>query len=168
MRLRAPKSRVFGFWLMAFLAGAVASTARAGEAFLPPVLELMHVDIRKANPLKQDFVLHFRISNPNESSLPVRNLAYRVYLGDIEVVDDGESRQSLTVPAHSYRDIKVTTRTNLWRYMKPLVKLLKKSKEPVPYRLSGEVRTGRFLFGQTLPFFHSGELANREMLAGNP
>src|SRR5687767_7826845 len=86
MRSRAPTSRIFGFWLMSFLAGTAVSTSWAGEGFQPPVLELTQVDISKANLLEQDFILHFRISNPNESKLPVRGLAYKVQLDDIELV----------------------------------------------------------------------------------
>ena len=167
MRLRALTSRIFGLWLMTFLASTAASSGWASEAFLPPVLELTHVDISKADLLKQDFVLHFRISNPNESSLSVSSLAYQVHLDNIELVGDGESRQSFTVPARGHQEFKVKARTNLWRHMKPLVKLLKKSEDPIPYQVSGEVRTGR-LFGRKLPFFHIGELSNGDMLASNP
>ncbi|WP_349569772.1 LEA type 2 family protein [Azotobacter salinestris] len=167
MHLRAPTAKFFGFWLMALLAGTTASTSWADEAFQSPVLELTQVNISKAGLLEQDFVLHFRISNPNESKLSVRGLAYKVHLDDIELVSDGESRQSFTVPARSYQEFEVPVTTNLWRRMKPLVKLLKKAEDPIPYRVSGEVKTGR-LFGRRVAFFNSGELTKGEMLAGNP
>ncbi|SEJ67523.1 LEA14-like dessication related protein [Azotobacter beijerinckii] len=167
MYLRAPTSRTFGLWLMAFLAGTAASTSWADEVFQPPVVELTQVDLSKADLLKQDLVLHFRISNPNESKLSVYGLAYKVRLGDIELVSDGESRQSFTVSARSHQEFEVPVTTNLWRRLKPLVKLLKKAEDSIPYRVSGEIKTGR-LFGRKVPFFHSGELTNGEMLASNP
>ncbi|ACO78716.1 hypothetical protein AvCA_25340 [Azotobacter vinelandii CA] len=163
---RVSKPRIFGLWLMTFLASTAASTSWADEAFQPPVLELTQVEISKAGLLEQDFVLHFRISNPNESKLPVRGLAYKVHLEDIELVNDGESRQSFTVPAHGHQEFEVPVTTNLWRRMKPLVKLLKKAEEPISYQVSGEVKTGR-LFGRKVPFFHNGELARGEMVASN-
>ncbi|TKD39196.1 LEA type 2 family protein [Azotobacter chroococcum] len=167
MYLRASKARVFSLWLMTFLASTAASTSWADEAFLPPVMELTQVEISKAGLLEQDFVLHFRISNPNESKLPVRGLAYKVRLEDLELVSDGESRQSFTVPAYGHQEFEVPVTTNLWRRMKPLVKLLKKAETPIAYQVSGEVKTGR-LFGRKVPFSHNGELTHGEMLASNP
>ena len=40
---------------------------------------------------------------------------------------------------------KVPVRTNLWPKVRDLVKMLKKSDQPIPYRLEGEMETGLFI-----------------------
>lgn len=166
MDSRASALRIFCFWLTTLLAGTAAAPGWADEAFKPPVIELVRMNVVKARLHEQDFVLHLRITNPNASKLQVRGLDYSVHLNDIELVADGQTRQSFTVPAHGLQDFQIPITTNLWGRAKPIVKLLKK-KAPIPYRLSGEIKTGR-LFGHTVPFSHSGEMKNGEMFARTP
>jgi LEA14-like dessication related protein len=109
--------------------------------FEDPRVELAKVEIIKARLLEQQFLLRFRVDNPNEQSLPVRGLVYTVHLNDVELAS-GESSGWLTVPAHSHEYYEVPVQTNLWRHMKYIVRLLEKPDRPIAYRLNGQLKTG--------------------------
>ena len=72
------------------------------------------------------------------------------------------SQSSETVSAlaafigHARRTFKITARTNLWRQLKPLAKLLR-SEQPLHYRLQGELNTG-LLIRRDLHLSRSGEI----------
>jgi LEA14-like dessication related protein len=109
-----------------------------------PEVHLVRVEVVRAKLLEQRFVLHFRIDNPNDSDLTVRGLEYRIHLGDI-LLAEGEHEHWITVGPKRSGFYKVPIRTNLWPKVKDLVKQLKSPKQPVPYRLEGEMETGLFI-----------------------
>lgn len=124
--------------LMSALAGC--STWFSSD-FEDPRVQLAKVEIIKARLLEQQFLLRFRVDNPNEQSLPVRGLVYTVHLNDVELAS-GESSGWLTVPGHSHEYYEVPVQTNLWRHMKYIVRLLEKPDRPIAYRLNGQLKTG--------------------------
>ena len=125
-------------------------------SFEDPDVKLLKVEVVKARLLEQEFVMRFRIDNPNDFSLPVRGLQYAVQLNDIQLAE-GESGQWFTVPAHGHEVFDVPVRTNLWRHMKYIVKLLERPEEPIRYRLQGEVKTG-LMFGRSVHLRRNGEI----------
>jgi len=127
-----------------------------GGGFEEPDVELEHVELIRARLLEQEFRLHCRIDNPNDFSLPVRGLAYKVHLNDIRLAH-GESSVWFTVPAHGQERFSVPVHSNLWRHMKYIVRLLEKPDRPIRYRLEGEVKTG-LLFGRSVAIERSGEV----------
>lgn len=141
------------FSLFAGLSGC--STWMSG-GFKDPDVRLIKVDVIRAKLLEQHFVLRFRIDNPNSVSLPVRGLDYSVYLNEVKLAE-GESSTWFTVPAHGHHEFDVPVRTNLWRHLRRIVKLLEKPEEPISYRLTGEVKTG-FLFGRNVQVARNGEI----------
>lgn len=127
-----------------------------GGGFKDPDVQLVQVELIRARLLEQEFKLHFRIDNPNNFSLPVRGLTYKVHLNDIQLAH-GESPMWFTVPAHGHESFAVSAHSNLWRHMKYIVKLLEKPEQPIRYRLDGEVKTG-LLFGRSIDLQRSGEV----------
>ncbi|ANI13784.1 LEA14-like dessication related protein [Pseudomonas citronellolis] len=125
-------------------------------SFESPDVKLMKVDVVKARLLEQQFTLHFRIDNPNDFSLPVRGLAYKVKLNDVDLAE-GESSVWFTVPANGRQFFEVPVQTNLWRHMKYIVKLLEDPDKPIRYSLEGDVKTG-LLFGRTVHIARNGEI----------
>lgn len=109
-----------------------------------PEVHLVRVEVVRAKLLEQRFVLHFRIDNPNDSDLTVRGLEYHIHLGDI-LLAEGEHEHWITVGPKSSGFYNVPIRTNLWSKVRDLVKQLKSPREPVPYRLEGEMETGLFI-----------------------
>ena len=127
-----------------------------------PAVHLVKVEVVRAKLLEQKFILHFRIDNPNDSTLQVRNLHYAVYLADLLLVE-GDHGQWFRVDAHSRRTIQVPVRTNLWRQLKPIAKLLKRPDQAIPYRLEGELSSGLF-FARDLHLLRKGEIIPADLI----
>ncbi|MCY1345999.1 Late embryogenesis abundant protein [compost metagenome] len=147
--------RIISLLLFLALAGGLTGCSTF-FGFQDPDVRLIKVDVIKAKLLEQRFVLRFRIDNPNDASLSIRGLSYNVYLNEMKLAD-GESNKSFTVPANGHHIFEVPVRTNLWRHVKPIVKLLETPEVPIRYRLQGEVKTG-FLFGRSVHLSKNGEI----------
>lgn len=128
----------------------------SSNSYRDPVISLEQVEVEKANLWEQRLALTLLVENPNSVSLPISKLVYSIDLDGV-LLASGESNSSFTVPANGHRRITLPVRTNLWRHVKRIVKMLEKPDNPVPYRLRGEVKTG-MLFGQTLSVDRTGQL----------
>lgn len=138
--------------LLTFLAGCAGwSSADWRE----PQVHLVRVETVKARLLQQEFILHVRVENPNDSRLFIRNLAYSVRLNDLLLVRD-EASLWRSVGGHAQRTFKITARTNLWQQLKPLAKMLKR-KQPLQYNLQAELNTG-LIIHRDLHLSRSGEI----------
>jgi len=142
--------------LLSLLSGLAGCSTWFSSDFKDPRVQLKNVEIIKARLLEQQFMLRFRIDNPNERSLPVRGLVYTVHLNDIELAS-GESSGWATVPANGFEYYEVPIHTNLWRHMKYVVRLLEKPDRPIAYRLDGELKTGLML-GRRVHISTNGEI----------
>ncbi|WP_085675248.1 MULTISPECIES: LEA type 2 family protein [unclassified Pseudomonas] len=141
--------------LLSALLMLLAGCASWSEDWREPELHLDKVETVKARLLQQEFVLHLRVDNPNDSRLFIRNLSYSVWLNDLLLAQDDVSLWR-SVGGHARRTFKITARTNLWQHLKPLAKLLK-SGQPLQYRLQGELETG-LIIHQDLHLSRSGEI----------
>jgi len=142
--------------LLSLLVGLSGCSTWLGGDFKEPRVQLAKVDIVKARLLEQQFMLRFRIDNPNDHSLPVRGLVYTVHLNDIELAN-GESSGWLTVPANGFSYYEVPVYTNLWRHMKYIVRLLEKPDSPIAYRLDGDLKIG-LLMRRQVHISRNGEI----------
>ena len=159
MHARARTTQLIALFFLLSLGGC--STWLTGN-FQDPELHLVKVEIVKAKLMDQQFMLHFRIDNPNDSSLPIHGLQYTLYLNDI-LLADGESSDWFTVPANGHEYYQVPVRTNLWQHLKEIARLLKKTDQPIHYRLEGELATGLF-FGHDLHLARSGEIIPGDLI----
>ena len=130
------------------------ASAPSDTAFKSPDVQLVNVEAVRTHLLEQEFRLRFRIDNPDDVDLPVRNLNYTVFLEKVKLAS-GNYATWLTVPAHSYRELEVPVNTNLWRHLKDIVKLLKKPDNPIRYRLDGELTIG-LMFRHSVNVSRSG------------
>lgn len=142
--------------LLSLLTGLSGCSTWLGSDFENPQVQLAKVEIIKARLLEQQFMLRFRIDNPNDHSLPVRGLRYNVHLNDVQLAS-GESSGWLTVPANSFDYYEVPVYTNLWRHMKYIVRLLEKPDRPIAYRLDGELKIG-LVMGRKVHISANGEI----------
>ncbi len=124
--------------------------------FKDPQVRLVKVDVVKAKLLEQRFILRFRIDNPNDFSLPVRGLDYRVHLNEVQLAE-GQSDTWFSVPARGHHVFAIPVRTNLWRHVRQVVRLLEEPDAPIRYRLEGAVKTGLF-FGRSVTMARNGEI----------
>ncbi|QLF91984.1 LEA type 2 family protein [Pseudomonas sp. ABC1] len=157
MRCQARTSNLFRVLALLGLFGGLGGCSTwFSSAFEDPQVELTKVDVIKARLLEQEFLLRFRIDNPNDHSLPVRGLIYTVHLNDIELTS-GESSAWLTIPANGFEYYDVPVHTNLWRHMKYVVRLLEKPDRPIAYRLDGELKIG-LMSGRRVHISRRGEI----------
>ena len=77
-----------------------------------PDVHLEKVELVQAKLLEQRFRLHFRVDNPNDSTLTVRGLSYAVYLGTIKLTE-GENEHWFSVQPNSSAMYVIPVRTNL-------------------------------------------------------
>jgi len=141
--------------LLSALLALLGGCAIWGDDWQEPEVHLVQVETVKARLLEQEFVLHLRIDNPNDSRLFIRNVGYSIWLNDLLLVED-EASVWRSVGGHARRTFKITARTNLWKQLKPLAKLLK-SEQTLHYRLQGELATG-LLIHRDLHLSRSGEI----------
>lgn len=148
---------IFRTVLLLSLLGSLAGCSTwFSSNFIDPDVSLSKVEVVKARLLEQQFLLRFRIDNPNDHSLPVRGLRYNVHLNEVELAK-GESSGWLTVPANSFEYYEVTVHTNLWKHMKYIVRLLEKPDRPIRYSLDGQLKTGLML-GRPVQISTRGEI----------
>ncbi|MFJ3482046.1 LEA type 2 family protein [Pseudomonas sp. NPDC090202] len=147
--------------LFSMLAISGCSTWMTG-GYEEPDVKLLKVDVVKTKLLRQDFKLRFRVDNPNDSSLLVRGLRYKVMLNDM-LLSEGESSEWFIVKANSHRNFSVPIRTNLWEHLKDISKMLGKANQPVHYRLEGKLKTG-FLFGHSVRIGRNGEIIPGDLI----
>lgn len=132
------------------------------DDYRDPEVHLVKVEAVKIRLLEQEFVLHVRVDNPNDSRLFIRNLTYKVRLNDL-LLAEGEESLWRSVGGHARRTFKIPVRTNLWQQVKPLAKLLKNTDGPLRYRLDGELNSG-LIFTRDLHLSRSGEIIPGDLL----
>lgn len=144
--------------LLGLLSGCVSW---GGGEWRQPQVHLVKVKTVKASLHQQEFILRLRVDNPNDSRLFIRSIDYTVTLNDIPLVVDQASLWR-SVAGEDSRTFNITVRTNLWRHMKPLAKLIR-SKQPLAYRLKADLHTGLFWFTD-LHVSRSGEILHGDFL----
>lgn len=148
--------------LVLLLLGLTGCSIWGTTPYKEPDVHLLKVQVVKAKLVQQDFKLHFRIENPNDSRILVRGLRYKIMLNEVMLAEDKSSDWFL-VPAHSQRTFVVPVRTNLWKHLKYISKLLKKPDRTIHYRLEGKLKTG-LLFRDTVRIGRSGEITPGALL----
>ncbi|MEN0105436.1 MAG: LEA type 2 family protein [Pseudomonas sp.] len=156
MRQHATRSTYLGFCLLLGLFSGLGGCSWFAGDLQDPSVALQKVEVVKAKLTEQEFLLHLRLDNPNDSDMPIRGLTFSLYLNDIKLAD-GEADIWATVPANGHRTLKVPLRTNLWRNLKPIAKMLEKHDEPIRYRFYGVADTG-VLFGASVHLERNGEI----------
>ena len=150
-------TRTFLLTLMALIVTLSATGCASRSAALQsPEIQLVDAEVVRAKLLEQEFLLRFRIDNPNDSPLSLRQINYQLNLNDIPLATD-QRNINLNVPAHQYAYLELPVFTNLWRHLKTLISAIKQPTEPVQYLLQAEVSTGR-LFRQSFNVQRNGTL----------
>ena len=133
-----------GMMLAVLLAGLFSLNGCAvfNRSYTEPEVTLANVEMLKSNLWEQSFRLRLRVDNPNDRNLPIRGMHYRVYLNDMRLAT-GVTDRAFNVPAYGSEYFDVTVRSNIWRHLGDLVKLVE-HQQPVDYRIDGHISTGLF------------------------
>ncbi|MEJ6656518.1 MAG: LEA type 2 family protein [Pseudomonas sp.] len=134
-----------GLMLIILLAGLFGLNGCAvfDRSYTEPEVQLANVQMLKSNLWEQSFRLRLRVDNPNSRNLPIRGMHYQVYLNNMRLAT-GVTDKAFNVPAYGSEYFDVTVRSNIWRHLGDLVKLVE-HQQPVNYRIDGHIRTGLFL-----------------------
>jgi len=132
--------------LMLLLAGCAGLTGHLER----PTLSLMHLDLVHAQLIQQTFRARIAIHNPNNVSLPVRQVSLTLDC-DGERVGTGQSVQPFLVGASADSQFEVDLSTNLAPIVLKLMGRLKDGNLQTAYRMSGTVTTDLALL-RTIPF----------------
>ena len=114
-----------------------------GRSYEKPDISLANVEMLKANLWEQNFQLSLRVDNPNDRSLPIRGMHYEIFLNEARLAT-GVSDTHFTVPAYGSEYFELNVRSNLWRHVRDIVKMVEEQ-QPVSYRIEGHIRTGLFM-----------------------
>lgn len=123
----------------------------------PPQLDVVGVEIVKADLLQQQLRVRMHVHNPNDRALPVRGIEYTVQVAG-EDFAHGDSDRDFTVPALGEFEFDV----NVYANAAPLVLkyALGGRRDPLPYRIVGKVQLASGLI-RSVPFNQTGELKLR-------
>ncbi len=157
MSLQARTTRIFSVTACIFLLFLLGGCSTwVSSNYQDPDVELLNVEVVEAKLLEQQFRLNFRVTNPNDRSLPIRGIDYSLQLNDFKLADS-EYESFFVVPAYGSKTIKVPLHTNLWRHMRDLIKLLEKPDQPIRYQLQATIKTGLFQ-GRRVHLLRNGEI----------
>jgi LEA14-like dessication related protein len=160
MFFQAHITKTLGLALM--MLGLTGCSIWRFDSFQDPQVHLLKVQVVKARLTQQDFKLHFRIDNPNDSRLLVRGLQYKVMLNDV-MLAEGKASDWFFVAAHSQKNFVVPIQTNLWRHAKYIGRLLKRPDKAIHYQLEGKLKTG-IVFRHSVHIGRSGEVVPDELI----
>jgi LEA14-like dessication related protein len=122
-----------------FAAGWLSGCALFLPKFETPKLQIVDVQILKTDLWEQRLKVRMRVQNPNDRTLPVKGLSYRVEVDGQEFAT-GVSGASFVVPALGEAEFDMNVTANM---ASTLIKLLSRGSDglgqKVGYRLTGKI-----------------------------
>src|SRR5262249_25031809 len=120
-----------------------------------PKLEIVNVDILKTDLWEQRLKVRMRVQNPNDRTLPIEGLSYKVEVGGQEFAS-GVSGASFVVPALGEAEVDMSVTANIAR---TLINLLARGPDAlgqkVDYRLTGKISLSKGWL-RSIPFEERG------------
>lgn len=157
-RAARPWSLVWGTLIPLMLLSACASLTKPWQA---PEVALAGLRVKEVTLARQTLVLSLAVRNPNDRTLPIKGLTYRLKLEGNEVAQ-GASALDRQIPAFGEAQADVEVTGSLLGLIQQLPALALKDR-PLDWTLSG---TATILDGfLTLPYRYSGQLDPQELLA---
>lgn len=129
-----------------------------GQKFEAPELQVVGVELQRADLLSQQLRVRLRVINPNDRRLPVKGISYQVEVAG-EPFAQGESVAGFDVPALGSTEFDVGMTANTAGV---LLRLLGGNRlgDALDYRLSGRVQLASGLL-RSVPFDQKGQISLR-------
>lgn len=147
-------SRLRRFALAVLVVLPIAGCVSTQDA-LPPQVRLADISFQDASLFEQRLRIDLRLGNPNDITLPIDGLTFKLELNDV-VLSEGFSNESVDIPRLSEAKVPVTASTTLLDIVRQIL-ALRQQRNSVTYRISGLV----YLSGLTrrsVPYEKSGKL----------
>lgn len=145
--------RIFALVLALLLAACAPVISK------PPAVTLAGVDLESIGLFEQRYVLQLRVTNPNDSDIPVEGVSFDIELNGMHFAT-GVSNAAVTVPRLGEALLEVKATSNLASFMRQLRDQRKDGRDGLDYRIKGNLRVPGH---GALPFERKGELAFPEL-----
>ena len=136
-----------------------AALAACTPHFEKPDIEVVGIERQSVQLLEQHFLVHLRVTNPNDRSIPIEGVSYVVSIDGDEVAR-GDSTQAVTIPARGSAQVDLPLTTTLHTGVARILTLLSQGGESFDYRVVGTARTG-VVFFRNIPFDQRGTVRLR-------
>ncbi len=153
-----PLVRILVAMLVALLAAGCASLTKPWDA---PEVALVGLRAKELGLLRQVFVVTLRVKNPNDRTLPIKAMTYRLQLEGNEFAQ-GASQLERQIPPLGEALVDVDVAGNLLAIAQQLPALALKDR-PLDWTIAGTATIADGLL--TLPFTYSGQVDPKTLLA---
>jgi LEA14-like dessication related protein len=140
---------------------APTGCASLTEDWKAPQLALVSVRPKALALEQQSFLVRLRVENPNDRTLPLSAMTYRISVEGRELAH-GATELERTIPPFGEETVDVEVSSNLVALL-PQLSIFALSRDKLRWKLSGTVALASGLF--TLPFWYSGEIDPRAVIA---
>lgn len=149
-------------WILTLaLLPALAGCAAIPRDLKTPEVDFVRMRALETNLFEQRLEVRLRLTNPNGIELPVNGLDLDVELAD-EPFATGVSAREFVVPAGGEAEFDMIVTCNAVNALLKIASADRKSREAVPYRLSGKLSTRLGLL-RSIPFDETGTLPVGEL-----
>jgi LEA14-like dessication related protein len=145
---------------IALLAGCSTLTA----PWTAPEVVLLGAQPKLVGLDRQSFLVNLAVKNPNERTLPIKGLSYRILVEGQELAE-GASALARLIPAGATEQVDVEVGSNLLALMPTLPQLLL-TKDELGWTVSGIAYVEVAGVRLPLPYRHSGTIAPKALLSG--
>lgn len=143
---------------------ALSGCAGLGKPWTAPEVELLGVQPRAIAVDGQSFLVALRLRNPNDRTLPVKAMTYRLQLAG-QPIADGESALDRLIPPGGTAQADVLVRSDLLA-LAPWLPQRLLTAEPLDWKLAGTIWIEAAGVRLPLPYRHSGQIDPAALLAG--
>jgi hypothetical protein len=138
-----------------------AGCATLTEPWQAPEVTPLGLRVAELGPLRQVFVVTLAVTNPNDRTLPIKAMTYRLTLEGKELAQ-GSSRLERQIPALGEESVEVEVAANLLGVV-PQLPALALQGRPLDWTIAGTLTIADGLL--TLPYRYSGQVDAADLLA---
>jgi LEA14-like dessication related protein len=142
--------------MVAVLALVLSACSLLRPQFEQPTVNVVGVELRSGNLLKQTFAVKLHVENPNTRALPVRDVHFNLSV-DGEPVAEGMNERAFVVPAHGEIDFDMNVSANLARVILKLAGKSGSHTDSLDYEVTGAASVD-LPFMSNIGFHQSGSL----------
>jgi hypothetical protein len=150
------------FTLTVWAAILLASCASLTKPWETPEVALLGLQPKELGLARQSFLVTLRIRNPNDRTLPIKAMTYRLYLEGSELVN-GSSELDRQIPAFGEETVQVEVNGSLFGLLSRLPALALKN-DNLEWAVAGTVTILGGLL--SLPYRYSGDIDPKALLSG--
>lgn len=141
--------------LLLILLFGLTGCATLTQHMEPPRVSLAGLELEQLGLFEQRYLVRLRVQNPNDVSLPIAGMNFRLFLNDEEFAS-GLSNQQVTLPGFGEELVDVRVTSNLTRVIGQLQTMGQSGASSFNYRIAGHVKVLHRAI--RYPFEHSGEV----------